>query len=114
MPGSAAWVSSTGASTFGSTSSVARAAGRSAKGAVADALQPHGGQPAGVVVAERAGDQSEGPLGLLVGQQVRAVLPVFGHAKPDLVGLGQGDQRVADPGQVRGPAVGLGEHHPGP
>jgi hypothetical protein len=58
-----------------------------------------------VIVAERAGDQSEGPLGLPVGQQVRAVLPVFYHAEPHLVGLGQGDQRIADPGQVRGPAA---------
>jgi hypothetical protein len=80
---------------------------------IADALQPVRRQPAGVVAAERAGDQAEGPLGLPVGQQVRAAGPVFGHAQPHLVIGGQGDQRVADPGQVRGPAVGLGEHHPG-
>ena len=80
---------------------------------VADALQPAGGQPAGVIAAERVGDQAEGPLGLPVGQQVRAGFPVLGHAEPQPVGLGQPDQRVADPGQVRGPAVSLGEHHPG-
>ena len=80
---------------------------------VADPLQRAGGQAIGVVFGQRAGDQAEGALGLPVGELVRASLPVLGHAEPDLVGGGQGDQRAADPGQVRGPLIGLGQHHPG-
>ena len=72
-----------------------------------------GGQAVGDVLGQGAGDQAEGALGLPVGELVRAGLPVLGHAEPGLVGGGQGDQRVADPGQVRGPVIGLGQHHPG-
>ena len=72
-----------------------------------------GGQPAGLVLAEGRGDQAEGPLGLPVGEQVRAVLPVRDHAEPPLVVLGQADQRLVHPGQVRGPVIGLGQAHAG-
>ena len=72
-----------------------------------------GGQAIGVVFGQGAGDQAEGALGLPVGELVRAGLPVLGHAEPGLVGGGQGDQRVADPGQVRGPLIGLGQQHAG-
>ena len=43
---------------------------------VADRLQLRRGQPVRLVLAERVRDQAEGVLGLPVGQQVRAVLPV--------------------------------------
>jgi len=39
------------------------------------------GQPVGLVLAEGRGDQAEGPLGLPVSEQVRAVLPVRDHAQ---------------------------------
>ena len=71
------------------------------------------GAPSGTSLASASGDQAEGALGLPVGELVRAGLPVFGHAEPGLVVCGQGGQRVADAGQVRGPVVGLGEQHPG-
>jgi hypothetical protein len=43
-------------------------------------------------------------LDLPVGELVRASLPVLGHAKPRLVGLGQRDQRLVHFGEVGGPA----------
>ena len=80
---------------------------------VADRGEGAGGQAVGDVFGQGAGDQAEGALGLPVGEQVRASLPVLGHAEPHLVGRGQGGQRAADPGQVRGPVTGLGQQHPG-
>ena len=44
-----------------------------------------------MVFGQGAGDQAEGPLGLPVGEQVRAGLPVLEHAEPHLVRPGQGD-----------------------
>ena len=79
--------------------------------AVAGALQFRRRQPVRLVLAERPGDQAEGVLGLPVGQQVRAVLPVREDAEPPLLALGQADQGLVHPGQVRGPAVGEGEQH---
>ena len=78
---------------------------------IADALQPGGGQPVGDVLGQRAGDQAEGPLGLPVGEPVRAVLPVRDHAEPPLVVLGQGGQCLVDAGQVGGPVVGQHDQH---
>ena len=80
---------------------------------VAGRLQRPGGQPVGLVLAEGRGDQAEGPLGLPVGEQVRAVFPVRDHAEPPLLVLGQADQRLVHPGQVRGPVIGLGQAHAG-
>jgi len=45
--------------------------------------------PAWLVLFQGAGDQAEGALGLPVGEQVRAGLPVRQHAEPSLIGLGQ-------------------------
>jgi hypothetical protein len=70
-------------------------------------------QAVGCVLGQGACDQAEGALGRPVGEQVRAGLPVLRDAEPDLVGLGQAGERVADPGQVRGPLIGLGQQHPG-
>ena len=78
---------------------------------IAEALQPGGGQPVGDVLGQRAGDQAEGPLGLAVGQPVRAVLPVRDHAEPPLVVLGQRGQCLVHAGQVGGPVVGQHEQH---
>jgi hypothetical protein len=78
---------------------------------VADALQPGGGQPVGDVLGEGAGDEAEGPLGLPVGEPVRAVLPVRDHAEPPLVGLGQRGQRLVHAGEVSGPVVGQHDQH---
>ena len=61
----------------------------------------------------RRGREAEGPLGLPVGQQVRAVFPVRDHAQPPLVIFGQADQGLVDAGQVGGPVIGLGQAHPG-
>ena len=66
------------------------------------------GAPSGLFLAERPGDQAAGVLDLPVGEQVRAGLPVLGHAEPCLVGGGQGDQRRVHLGEVRGPAVSPG------
>ena len=63
------------------------------------------------VFGQRGGDEAEGALGLAVGELVRAGLPVLGHAEPALVSGGQGGQRGVHLGEVRGPAVGQGEHH---
>ena len=79
--------------------------------AVAGALQFPRRQPVRLVLGERPGEQAEGVLSLPVGQQVRAVLPVREDAEPPLLALGQADQGLVDSGQVRGPAVGEGEHH---
>ena len=79
--------------------------------AVAGALQFRRRQPVRLVLAERPGGQAEGVLGLPVGELVRAVLPVRQHAEPPLLVFGQAGQRLAHPGQVRGTAVGRGEHH---
>jgi hypothetical protein len=49
--------------------------------------------------------QVEGPLDLAVGELVRAVAPVLGHARPRLVGPGQRGEYVVHPGQVRGLAA---------
>jgi hypothetical protein len=57
--------------------------------------------------------EAEGALDLAVGELVRAAVPVFGHAEPGLVRAGQRGQRGVHLGQVRGPAVIQGEHHPG-
>ena len=78
---------------------------------VAEALQLGGGQPVGVVFGQGAGDQAEGPLGLPVGQLVRAVFPVRDHAEAPLVVLGQRDQGLVDAGQVGGPVVGQHGQH---
>jgi hypothetical protein len=80
---------------------------------VADRGEGGRGQAIGDVLGQGIRDQAEGALGLPVGELVRAGFPVLQHAEPDLVGLGQGGQRVADPGQVRGPLTGLGQQHPG-
>ena len=47
------------------------------------------GQPVGDVLGQGVCDQAEGPLGLAVGQPVRAVLPVREDAEAPLVVLGQ-------------------------
>jgi len=65
----------------------------------------------GIVCGQCVCDEAEGALNLAVGELVRAVLPVFGHAEPGLVTGGQGGQRGVDPGQVRGPAAGQGQLH---
>jgi len=80
---------------------------------VADRLQRAGGQPVGGVLAEGRGDQAEGPLGLPVGQQVRAVFPVGDHAQPPLGIFGQAGQCLVHPGEVGGPVIGLGQAHAG-
>jgi len=80
---------------------------------VADALQPGGGQPVGVVPGQRVCGEAEGPLGLAVGEQVRAVLPVRDHAGPALVIFGQGDQGLVDAGEVGGPVAGQHGQHAG-
>jgi hypothetical protein len=64
-----------------------------------------GGQPAGPVFGQSVRDQPEGPLGLPVSQQVRAVLPVRDHAQPPLVVLAQRGQRPVDAGEARGPVI---------
>ena len=46
-------------------------------------------QAVGDVLGQCAGEQAEGPLGLAVGEPVRAVFPVRDHAEPLLVVLGQ-------------------------
>ncbi len=80
---------------------------------IADRLQWLRGQPVGLILAEGRGDQAEGPLGLPVGEQVRAVLPVRDHAQPPLVRLGQADQGLVHPAQMRGPVISLGQAHAG-
>ena len=70
-------------------------------------------QPAGLVIAEGGGDQAAGALGLPVGQQVRAVLPVRDHAQPPPGVFGQAGQRLVHPGQVGWPVIGLGQAHAG-
>src|SRR5207245_3527124 len=52
--------------------------------------------------------QAEGALGLPVGEQVRAGLPVRQHAEPSLIGLGQMRQGLADPGRSEERRVGKG------
>jgi len=44
---------------------------------------------------------------------VRAAAPVLGNAEPHLVIGGQAGQCLMKLGEVRGPAVSQGEHHPG-
>ena len=80
---------------------------------VADALQRAGGQPVGLVPGEGIGDQAEGPLGLPVGQLVRAVVPARDHAQPPLLVPGQAGQCLVHPGEVGGPVIGLGQAHAG-
>jgi hypothetical protein len=63
------------------------------------------------VFPEGFGDEAGGAFGLPVGELVRPRVPLFGHSQPALVGGGQGGQRRVHFGQVRGPAVGQGEHH---
>ena len=46
------------------------------------ALRAAEGSAVGLVLAQGAGDQAEGALGLPVGELVRAGLPVRGHAEP--------------------------------
>ena len=65
----------------------------------------------GMLFSQGICDEAEGALDLAVGELVRAVLPVFGHAEPGLVTGGQGGQRGVDLGEVRGPAVGQGQEH---
>jgi hypothetical protein len=50
-------------------------------------------------------------LSLPAGQRVRPAFPVREDAEPPLLALGQRGQRLMHPGQVRGAAVGEGEHH---
>jgi hypothetical protein len=78
---------------------------------IAEALQPGGGQPVRDVLGQGVCDQAEGPLGLAVGEQVRAVFPVRDHAEPPLVVLGQGDQGLVDAGEVGGPVIGQHGQH---
>ena len=66
-----------------------------------------------MLFAERFHGEVKGVLDLPVGELVRAGLPVLYHAEPGLVSLRQCDQRLVHSGQVRGPVVGQGEHHPG-
>ncbi len=66
-----------------------------------------------MLLAQRIRHEVKGALDLPVGELVRAGPPLFGDAEPGLVGLGQGGQRRVDPGQVRGPVIFQGEHHPG-
>jgi len=66
-----------------------------------------------MLLAQRIRDEVKGSLDLPVGELVRAGPPLFGDAEPGLVGLGQGGQRRVHPGQVRGPVIFQGEHHPG-
>ena len=47
------------------------------------------GSPSGWSLPRARGDQAEGPLGLPVGELVRAVFPVRDHAEPPLVVLGR-------------------------
>src|SRR6266702_8764708 len=72
---------------------------------VADRLQRLRRQPAGFVVAEGAGGQAEGPLGLPAGELVRPAFPVGDDAEPDLVVPGQAGQGLVHPGQMGGPPV---------
>ena len=65
---------------------------------VADRGEGLRGQAVGGVLGQGAGDQAEGPLGLPVGELVRAGLPVLGHAEPHLVGSGAGRSARRGPG----------------
>jgi hypothetical protein len=76
---------------------------------VAGLLQDFGRTPVGLVLAQRPG----GVPGLPAGELVRPGFPVGGDAEPPLVCSGQGGERGADAGEMRGPAVGQGEHHAG-
>ena len=69
------------------------------------------GGAVGIVFGQCVCDEAEGALDLAVGELVRAVLLLFGHAKPGLVTGGQGGQRGVDLGEVRGPAAGQGQLH---
>ena len=80
---------------------------------IADVLQHACGQPVRLVLGQGIGDQAEGPLGLPVSQQVRAVVPVREHAQPPLVILTEGGQCLVHAGQVGGPVIGLGQAHAG-
>ena len=80
---------------------------------IADASQVIGRRAAGLVFAERHHYEVTGVLDLPVGELVRAVFPVLHHAEPGLVGGGQRGQHGVHLGEVGGPAVVQGEHHPG-
>ncbi len=58
-----------------------------------------------MLLGERLDDQAEGALDLTVGEIVLAALPGDDHAKAPLIGLGQADQRLRDPCQVRGTLI---------
>ena len=74
----------------------------------ADAGEIAGRQPVWLVFGERVRHECEGVPGLPAGQQVRAVLPVREHPRPDLVVCGQAGQRLVHAGQVGGPVISLG------
>jgi hypothetical protein len=74
-------------------------------------LQLPGRQPVRLAFGERCRDEAEGVLGLPAGHPVRAAFPVREDAESPLLGFGQAGQCLVDAGQVRGPAVGEGEHH---
>jgi hypothetical protein len=81
--------------------------------AVAGGLQGLRRGAVGLVLGQRCGDQAESVLDLPVGELVAACLPAGSDAEPGLVGLGQAGEGGVHAGQVGGPAVGQGEHHPG-
>jgi hypothetical protein len=78
---------------------------------IADAGEVAGGGAVGLVLAECLHDQAADVLDLTVGELVRAGLPLFRHAGPHPVRLGQRDECLVQPGQVRGPVIGQGELH---
>ena len=80
---------------------------------IADPGEDAGGGALGMLAGQRIRHEVKGALDLPVGELVRAVLPVLGHAEPCLVGLGQRDQRLVHLGEVGGAAVIEDEHHPG-
>ena len=70
-------------------------------------------QPVGFALGEHVRDEAEGPLGLPVGERVRAVLPGRDDAEPRLVLRRQRGERLVHAGQVRGTVIGLGQAHAG-